>query len=323
MLGKQSNDLVQVRMRRKLTEVLCCSILMWAYQAKGEEPLFGFVYTTDLLPQNKFEVAQWLTWRSGKPVGQFDVVEGRTEFEYGVSDRLQVAAYLNYEWADAYHDDAINGSTLPPATLANLNVGPNDRLNTTRFTAASLEGISRVLSPYIDPIGLAIYLRPSLGAQFREVEARLILQKNFADDRWVVAFNLGDTADWHDIPVVTDAVDGGAFSRTWDKESTLSLGLASTYRFTTGWFAGVELQNERGYSDLDTFSTPARTGVAYYLGPTLHYANTRMFATLTYLTQLPFASDYAHSEPDYVIGGRNYAAGNERLRLRFKFGLYF
>jgi len=310
-------------MRRKFTEVLCCTILLFGCDAKAEEPLFGFVYTTDLLPQGKFEVAQWLTWRSGKPVGQFDVVEGRTEFEYGVSDRLQIAGYLNYEWARAYHDNAINGSTLPPATLANLNVGPNDRLDTTRFTGTSLEGIYRVLSPYIDPVGLALYLKPSIGAQFREVEARLILQKNFLDDRFVVAFNMTDTADWRKIPSVPGMGDSSAFDRSWDKQSTFAFGLASTYRFATGWSAGAELQNERGYSGLDPFSTAARTNIAFYLGPTLHYADRHMFATLTYLTQLPFASDYAHSDPDYVVGGRNYGAGNERLRLRFKFGLYF
>ena len=69
-------------------------MLLLGCEAKAEEPLFGFVYTTDLLPQGKVELAQWLTWRSGKPVGQFDVLEGRTEFEYGLSDRLQIAGYL-------------------------------------------------------------------------------------------------------------------------------------------------------------------------------------------------------------------------------------
>ena len=310
-------------MRGKVTEVLCCTILLLGCEAKAEEPLFGFVYTTDLLPQGKFEVAQWLTWRSGKPVGQFDVVEGRTAFEYGVSDRLQIAAYLNYEWARAYHDDAINGSTLPPATLANLNVGPNDRLDTTRFTGASLEGIYRVLSPYLDPVGLALYLRPTIGAQFREVESRLILQKNFVDDRFVVAFNVDDTADWHEIPSVSGMPDSSAVDRPWHEQSVFAFGLASTYRFTTGWSAGAELQNERGYSGLNPFSTAARTGIAYYVGPNLHYADRHMFATLTYLIQLPFASDYAHSHPDYDVDGRNYDAGNERFRLRFKFGRYF
>src|ERR1700736_3272136 len=217
-------------MRRKFTEVLCCTILLFGCDAKAEEPLFGFVYTTDLLPQGKFEVAQWLTWRSGKPVGQFDVVEGRTEFEYGVSDRLQIAGYLNYEWARAYHDNAINGSTLPPATLANLNVGPNDRLDTTRFTGTSLEGIYRVLSPYIDPVGLALYLKPSIGAQFREVEARLILQKNFLDDRFVVAFNMTDTADWREIPSVPGMGNSSAFDRPWDKQRTFAFGLESATR---------------------------------------------------------------------------------------------
>lgn len=309
-------------MFRKFAGAVFVTLLLVPFCATAEEPLFGFVSTTDLLPQGKFEGAQWLSWRDGKTVGQFDVVEGRTEFEYGLSNRLQVAAYLNYEWADAYHDNVITGETLPPAALANLNVGPDDRLNTTRFTAASLEGIYRVLSPYIDPIGLALYLRPSIGPQFREVEARLILQKNFIDDRFVLALNIDDTVDWHDVP--TDfASDGAVLDRKWDDESALAFGLASSYRFGTGWSAGVELQNERGYAGEDPFSTGIRTSVAYYLGPTLHYANEHIFATLTYLTQLPFASDYANSHPDFIVDGRNYSAGNERLRLRLKFGWYF
>jgi hypothetical protein len=310
-------------MLRKLTDTLCVALLLlMSFRAMAEEPLFGWVYTTDLLPDGKYEAAQWLTERDGKPVGQYDVVEGRTEFEYGLSDRLQVAAYLNYEWADAYHDNAITGATLPPATLANLNVGPNQRLDTTRLTAVSLEGIYRVLSPYLDPIGLALYLRPSVGPQFREVEARVILQKNFIDDRFVVAFNIGDTADWRDIPNGPSG-DGTGFNRTWDDDSTFAFGLASSYRFATGWSAGVELQNERGYAAENPFDAAQRTSVAYYLGPTLHYANGHMFATLNYLTQLALASDYAHTNPDFDVDGRNYAAGNERFRLRLKFGWYF
>lgn len=306
-----------------LTHLLCCTIFLLGCEVKAEEPLFGFVSTTDLLPLGKSEVAQWLTWRSGKTVGEFDVVEGRTEYEYGLSDRLQFAVYLNYEWALADHDDVINGSTLPPATLSNLQVGSNSRLDTTRFTGGSLEAIYRILSPYIDPVGLALYLSPSIGAQFREVETRVILQKNFVDDRLVVAFNVTDTADWFDIPSAPESGDNNSPDRMWNSSSTFAFGLASTYRFTAGWSAGAELQNEREYSGLDPFSRSARTNVAYYLGPSLHYADRHMYATLTYLTQLPFASDYAHSHPDFDVDGRNYGAGNERIRLRFKIGRFF
>jgi hypothetical protein len=307
---------------RTLTRALCATLWLISLRATAEEPLFGFVSTTDLLPHDKYEAAQWLSWMDGDPVGQFDVVEGRTEFEFGLSDRLQVAAYLNYEWADTYHNNVISGATMPPASLANLSVGPYDRLDTTRLTAGSLEGIYRVLSPYIDPLGLALYVRPSMGPQFREVEARLIVQENFVDDRLVVAFNIDDTVDRQYIPVVLGSDDIDSY-RTWENSSTLAFGLASSYRFATGWSAGVELLNDRGHSGLDTFNAATRTDVAYYLGPTLHYANQHMFATLTYLTQLPLASDYANSHPDFIVGGRDFAPDNERLQLRFKIGYFF
>ncbi len=64
----------------------------------ADEPLFGYTYTTDLLPKDKIEITQWGTWRAHKAVGEYDVLEGRTEVEYGFSDRLQVAGYINYEW---------------------------------------------------------------------------------------------------------------------------------------------------------------------------------------------------------------------------------
>ena len=55
--------------------------------------MFGFVYTTDLLPQGGKEIEEWVTWRHQKNSGTFDKLEGRTELEYGLTDQLQVALY--------------------------------------------------------------------------------------------------------------------------------------------------------------------------------------------------------------------------------------
>jgi hypothetical protein len=292
-------------------------------RASAEEPLIGFVYTTDLLPQGKYELEQWATWRAHKAIGEFDVVEGRTEFEYGVSDRLQVAAYLNYEWARAYHDNVITGTTLAPETLANLSVGANEHLNTTRFTGVSLEGIYRILSPYIDPVGVAVYVRPTVGTDFREQESRLILQENFHDDRLVFAFNGGVVEDWRSIPSTaysTPASDTA--TRQWTSSASVNLGLAGAYRFAPSWSAGLEMQNERGFRSANFFSS-GRTDVAYYLGPSMHYGGHNLFATLTYLNQQPWAKDYVDSGAGFVVGGRTYSANAERFRMRFRFGWYF
>ena len=67
---------------------------------------------------------------------------------------------------------------------------PDDHLNESKYVGVSLEGIYRVLSPYIHPIGLALYLEPTVGPGLRELESRLILQKNFLDDTLVIAVNL-------------------------------------------------------------------------------------------------------------------------------------
>jgi hypothetical protein len=291
--------------------------------ALAEEPLFGNVYTTDLLPQGKSELAQWATWRARTPSGQYDVLEGRTEFEYGVSDRLQVAAYLNYEWARAYHNNVITGATQAPSTLAFVAVGADQRLDAIRYTGFSLEAIYRILSPYTDPVGLALYVRPTIGPSLRELETRLIAQKNYLDDRLVLAVNVGLVDDRQYLPNSPGSGRFDAYAHPWAESSSVNLGLGASYRFARSWSGGLELQNERGFAALTPFADGGRTNSAFYAGPTLHYAGTHGFATLSYLDQLPLASDYVHAGTDYIVDGRTYASSAERRRVRLKFGWYF
>ena len=51
-------------------------------------------------------------------VSDFDVVEVKHELEYGFSDSLQIAGYLNWEWAHAHNNNVMDGSL--PETLANV-----------------------------------------------------------------------------------------------------------------------------------------------------------------------------------------------------------
>ncbi len=103
--------------------LMLASMLGFGSAAQAEESLFGYIYTTDLLPAGAREVEQWMTWRHGKTQGEFDVWEGRTAIEYGVTDRFQVALYADYVKAQAYHD-GIDGSTFAPESFADS--GPAD-----------------------------------------------------------------------------------------------------------------------------------------------------------------------------------------------------
>jgi hypothetical protein len=292
--------------------------------AHADEPLFGYIYTTDLLPKDQVEVTQWLTWRAKKATGTFDVVEARSEFEYGIADNFQLSAYFNYEWAEAFHDNVIDGTTLPPETLAQLPVGPDDHLKTVQFTGFAVEGIWRILSPYTDPVGLAILIEPTVGPSLRELESRLILQKNFLDDRLVFAFNATIAQELRSLPGDPAEPPGSPESvKHWDKETDVNFGLAVSYRFIANWSAGLELQHEREWAGFDPFNAGQATNSAFFFGPTLHFGGEHFFATLTVLDQLPWGSDFAGPKPNFVVAGRNYADDFERFRVRFKTGWYF
>jgi hypothetical protein len=169
--------------------VLPALALAGSSTAWADEPVFGFIYTTDLLPQGQKEIEEWLTWRHQKAGGYYDQLENRSEFSYGVTDRFQLSGYLNWNWTHAYHN-AVDGTTAPPEQFSDFTAGPNEHFAATRFVGASVEGIYRVLSPYTDWIGFALYVEPTVGPNFQEVETRLIFQKNFLDDRLIIASNL-------------------------------------------------------------------------------------------------------------------------------------
>jgi len=291
--------------------------------ARADEPLFGYTYTTDLLPQGKWEIEQWGTTRLTKAQGKFQSFEGRTEVSYGVTDRFQLSFYGNYAWAHADRQN-VDGTTSPPEFLAGPVFDPNSVFRKSKFTGFSVEAIYRVFSPYTDPIGLALYFEPTVGQGLRGFETRAIFQKNFLDDLLVVAFNIkleqevrllqGDpTAD----PLSDD------FRTHWDKETDLNFSLGISYRFMANWSLGFEIMNEREFAGLEFWRSKFATNSAYYLGPNIHYGGKNFFFTLTALQQMPWASDYTNPPSNVIFKGRNYADDFEKYRVRLKAGWVF
>jgi hypothetical protein len=290
--------------------------------ARADEPLLGFLYTTDLLPKGGMEVEQWLTWKEQKAHGYFHEVDGRSVFSYGVTDAFQLSGYLNYSWTSAFHN-GVDGATTPPEAFAVYNqVDPDAHYNASKFTGVSVEALYRVLSPYTHPVGLAFYLEPTIGNNFREFEGRAILQKNFLDDRLVIAANLTWAPELRFIPADPNADAGttDAFRHT-DIETDVNWGLGVSYRFAPNWSAGWEFQNEREIRGWALLARSHWMGDAYYTGPTIHYGGEHFFATLTAWEQLPFAKDYANA--GVLFQGRDYDVDFEKFRVRLKVGYYF
>ncbi len=273
----------------------------------GESP-FGYVYTTDTHPKGKREVEQWITQRHGQSQGEFDLWQGRTEIEYGVTDRLQTALYLNYGGVNALHNRP-DGTTGPGAFVPD-DVDPDARYRKQLFESVSSEWIYRVLSPYKDPIGLALYIEPSWGPDKRELEGKLILQKNFLEDRLVWAVNFSASAE------------SERFHGEWEHEGEVEFTTGLAYPFAPRWHAGAEYRYHRGY-DGRGFSASKRAYAASSFGPSIHYARNDWWITVTFLKQLANAKAYTDEAQGDIIGGRFYGEHHERQELRLRMGISF
>jgi hypothetical protein len=309
--------------RRLAAAAISASILatcLCGTQVRAEEAAFGFVNTTDLLPKGGEEIEQTLTWRHQKNYGSFDLVQGETEFEYGLLDNLQIAIGGNYAWTSAYENGPF-GATTPAEQFSVSTPGATDHYSETRFLSVSGEIYYRILSPYTDPFGLALYAEPEFGDDFREYTTKLIFQKNFMDDRLVFALNFTYAPELRNLPQANSSIDCNGAPSCWSEETDVNIGLAGSYRFMDNWSAGLEFENEMEFTNSFTFQRMANDG--YYLGPTLHYGGEHFFMSVTPLVQLPLATYHEDSVAGAMVDG--YVGDNdfERFRLRIKAGYTF
>lgn len=289
--------------------------------ARADEPLLGFLYTTDLLPKGGKEIEQWMTWRHEKAHGSFNLLENRTEVSYGVADNLQLSGYLIYDWTQAHHNGP-DGSTTAPEQFSDFFPAPDSYFNKWKFIGVAGEAIWRVQSPYTDPVGIALYAEPTFGNRFQEIELKAIFQKNFFDDRLVLIGNMTWAPEIRYLPPDPFADPGSdAASRNVNIETDVNFGVGVSYRFAPNWSAGMELQNEREINGWAVFARSQWMGNAYYTGPTIHYANDHFFATLTWWQQLPWANNYMDSS--VIVHGYDGDVDFERTRVRLKIGYYF
>ncbi len=297
-----------------LASFLACPGILLPSEALAHESIFGFVYTTDTLPQGKWELEQVYEGRYGKNHGSYANSFFRTELEYGVTDNFQAAVYINsrHVYANKNNSDGTTGGEDVPD-----DADPNQSFNKYKFETVSFEGIYRVLSPYKDPFGLALYWEPAVGPDKYEIEPKLLFQKNFFEDRLIVAINGGWEMEW--ARNKKGEKDGVELS-VWEHEMEFQNTLGVSYRFAANWMGGVEFQNVNKFA---TFSLRDIEHNAYFLGPNVHYANKDFWSTGAVLFQLPFAKGYNQEQRDSIQGGRIFGHEREAVQFRVKMGWNF
>jgi opacity protein-like surface antigen len=254
--------------------------------ARADDQPFLTVYTTDIDTQYEKEIEQTFVWSSQKPHQAFNGYLSRTEFEYGVTDDFQLSGYLNYQW---------ERSSAQPST------GTDE---TWHAVSVSGEAIYRFLNPYFDPIGLAVYFEPTYGDNTRELEAKLLLQKNFFNSDLRVAANLNFENAWE------------REGERWAKGSAFEVFAGAAYNLTPEWSLGAELNNENDFEGL--FGNSRNRTTAWYLGPTISWVATPFVVRLGAEFQLPWASAHNPS-PGTISNG--FLTDAERLRVGFRISM--
>lgn len=278
----------QSRVNHFLFGATCVVLATYAVTgtARADDQPFISLYTTDIQPEHGREIEQWLSWKAGHAGESSNEFRSRTEFEYGITDDLQGALYLNYDWSRVRPH-------APP--------GPAESAD---FLGASGELIWRVMNVYFDPIGLAFYVEPSFSAREYSFETKILLQRNFFDHRLRGAVNINFEDVWEKNALGTR-----------DASSALEFNAGLSYNITPDFSAGVEFDNERGFDGLILGGAAAATTDSYFIGPTIQYIGHPWAITFGAQTQLPWASDPAHV-PGSVSGGYTADAEHFRMTLR-------
>ncbi|HZP88135.1 MAG TPA: hypothetical protein VFB54_15095, partial [Burkholderiales bacterium] len=187
----------------------CAIVMSLSTSALADERFFTYSQEADVIPKGGMEFEQWVTLRKGYPAAdrRFDqyLWDLREEFEYGITNRLSGALYLNFR-----HDQIV--ADRP---------GLEDKSDFS-FKGVSAELKYQLLNPYTDPVGVALYLEPTFAGNEREVEYKLIFSKNVGD-KWVLAANANFEQEWEKEEGETE------------KESVLEFTAGVAYRFTPNW----------------------------------------------------------------------------------------
>lgn len=234
----------------------------------GESP-FGAIYTVDLQAKGTQEFEQRMIWNH-RQNGKYENFDLRSEIEFGVTDDMQIAGYINTNYINAARNDRF-GETASSRIPESIDTSRS--YSKFRYESASLEFIWRLMNPYTDSFGLGLYFEPELGYDNKSVDTRLILQKNMLDDKLVLASNLVFEVERDEVATNTDP----------EKASHIDLLLGASYRFAPKWFAGVEYRYHNDYSG---YFFQESTQHGHFIGPNIHYAAQKWWITAALRHQL-------------------------------------
>jgi hypothetical protein len=220
-------------------------------EADADERKFTYSYESKTLPAGTWELEQWVTMRLSTDAATVEQYRFREEVEFGLLDFLTTAVYLNWRYTAA----------------------PGDR--------GDLDGLSsewklKLQDAAADPVGVLLYAEVSVGSREEELELKLILDKQLGDFRIVYNLVLEFVREEEDIvggtQWINEAVLKHTFGASWQLSPNFAVGLEGFFRQA---FDGI-------FAD--------ETTLTFFVGPNVHVAVDRWWATFTFVAQVPLGT---------------------------------
>lgn len=309
-------------MRSRLSSLVAMIAMAAGTPAFADERLWVYTEGAETLPAGETEVSLAVISRRGKADSEYVFNDIRLEAEHGITDRLTVYGELIV----FDHEYSTTNPDLQP--YYDTQGGDGGRFDETQIGGLEIGAKYNILSPYSDPIGLAVSVawdhrfRYRLdGAEINQdsVELTLHFQKNFLNNQLVLAFS--PRIEWE------NRLSPGVI----EDEIALDISAGISYRVAPRLYVGAEFRHQSDYlSPFDTVAGefdpnlrpsnfPFDFGSQYqngnYVGPVVHYASQRWWATAGVLWQISGGGRFAFNRNGLNVDE------HERVHIGLSFGL--
>ncbi|MBL6664302.1 MAG: hypothetical protein ISQ34_00480 [Rickettsiales bacterium] len=269
--------------------------------AEAEEVLWVYTRGTDTRPKGSFEVQLSDVMMKGKSSGKYVRHEIRPGVEIGITDRYTLGARAII----FKHKYSVHNEDLDP--MFSTQGGEGGKYNHTTLGGYQIANKYNILSPYKDAIGLSVGLNFEERDRYRldganinqkSYVGRLFLQKNWLDDKLVLAVN--GITELERRKATGESGEGDVL----EEEIAFEVMAGISYRVAPKHFLGFEWRHqrdhltptERGESlnpghqqsnwDPADISVGANHQYANYVGPSYHYAQKDWWFTVGALWQI-------------------------------------
>ena len=230
-------------MKRTLIALASLPLLFAARAASATPQPLPFTYVYETLPKGSLELEQYADYTPIRVLGpngstgtMYGASQFQTEFEYGITDRLELGLYV---------------TIAPTATGSVSNVPP-----LTEGTGIKERLRLRLAEEGQWPVDVGLYGELVENDRELELEAKIILQRRIGDLRIVA--NLWGEREYENFSI---------HQGDWVINPTLGM----TYQVTPVFHPGIEGWMRAEYPDSNPHPRPFNLGPQVYVGPTMMF----------------------------------------------------